>query len=68
MLGWGELGSERCLMTNFERIKNMDYYQMIEFLLSVELNQYNFTHSRNVASWLNVDIDLSKKKVCKSYE
>ena len=49
-------------MTNFEKIKAMDYYQMIEFILSIECNQYNFTHSRNVGTWLNVDINLSKNE------
>ena len=44
-------------MNNFEKIKEMDLYQMAEFLINVEFNTYDFTYSDYVCKWLEQDAD-----------
>ena len=39
-------------MNNFDKIKTMDYYQMADFLINVEFDNYNFDYSDYVLKWL----------------
>lgn len=44
-------------MNNFEKIKQMDFYQMAEFLINVEFNNYNHTYTSCVMEWLEQEAE-----------